>query len=105
MKKQQPKKKKDTINDILKKNQLNSYETEENNEFAFTNKQQKQEDIIENTVSLNASTIATLFEDYDYDLKKIRKGKKVKPFYISLLPKDLSSIESNQERKELFMLQ
>ena len=101
--KETAKKKKDTINDILKKNQLSSYETEENNEFAFTNKQQKQEDIIENTVSLNASTIATLFEDYDYDLKKIRKGKKVKPFYISLLPKDLSSIESNQERKELFI--
>ena len=47
--------------------------------------------------------IASLFEDHDYDLSKIRKGTKVKPFYISLLPKDLSLIDSTNERKELFI--
>jgi len=59
--------------------------------------------LVENTVSLNASVVASLFEDLDYDLSKIRKGKKVKPFYISLLPKDISLIEDIRERKELFI--
>ena len=54
-------------------------------------------------VSLDASVVASLFEDLDYDLSKIRKGKKVKPFYISLLPKDISLIEDTREKKELFI--
>ena len=96
--------KNDTIDKILKKKEikLKPYEDEEN--FVLTeNIQKKQNDLVENTVSLNASVVASLFEDLDYDLSKIRKGKKVKPFYISLLPKDLSLIEDSKERKELFI--
>ena len=96
--------KNDTIDKILKKKEikLKPYEDEEN--FVLTeNIQKKQNDLVENTVSLNASVVASLFEDLDYDLSKIRKGKKVKPFYISLLPKDLSLIEDTKERKELFI--
>ena len=92
----------DTIDKILKKNEIKTNKIEEN--FVVTeNVQKKQEDLIDNTISLNASVIASLFEDLDYDLSKIRKGKKVKPFYISLLPKDLSLIEDTKERKELFI--
>ena len=91
-----------TINNILSNDKSNLDKTEDNSEFVFKSNK-NQEDIIENTVSLSASTIATLFEDHDYDLSQIRKGKKVKPFYISLLPKDLSLIENSQERKELFI--
>ena len=47
--------------------------------------------------------VASLFEDLDYDLSKVRKSKKVKPFYISLLPKDISLIEDVKQRKELFI--
>jgi len=61
------------------------------------------DDLIENTISLDASVVASLFEDLNYDLSKIRKGKKVKPFYISLLPKDISLIDDIGERKELFI--
>ena len=96
--------KNDTIDKILKKKEikLKPYEDEEN--FVLTeNIQKKQNDLVENTVSLDASVVASLFEDLDYDLSKIRKGKKVKPFYISLLPKDLSLIEDSKERKELFI--
>jgi len=94
--------KNDSIDNILKKSEIKPYDDEEN--FVLTeNIQKKQNDLVENTVSLNASVVASLFEDLDYDLSKIRKGKKVKPFYISLLPKDLSLIEDYKERKELFI--
>ena len=53
--------KKNTINDILNSKKLNLYEAEESNEFALTVEKKRQEDIIENTVSLSASTIATLY--------------------------------------------
>ena len=94
--------KNDSIDRILEKNEIKTYKSEEN--FVVTeNKQQKQDSLIDNTISLNASVVSSLFEDHDYDLSKIRKGKKVKPFYISLLPKDLSLIEDSKERKELFI--
>ena len=96
--------KNDTIDKILKKKEikLKPYEDEEN--FVVTgNIQKKQDDLIENTVSLNASVVVSLFKDHNYDLSKIRKGKKVKPFYISLLPKDMSLVENVKERKELFI--
>ena len=93
----------DTVDKILKKkNEIKSYENEES--FVLTeNVQNKQDDLIDNTVSLDASVVASLFDDLDYDLSQIRKGKKVKPFYISLLPKDISLIEDSKKRKELFI--
>ena len=94
--------KNDSIDRILEKNKIKTYEIEEN--FVVTeNKQQKQDDLIDNTVSLSASVVSSLFEDLDYDLSKVRKSKKVKPFYISLLPKDISLIEDTKERKEFFI--
>ena len=94
--------KNDTIDKILKKNETKSYKKNEN--FIVNEKIQiTKDDLIENTISLDASVVASLFEDLNYDLSKIRKGKKVKPFYISLLPKDISLIEDIKERKELFI--
>jgi Bax protein len=94
--------KNDTIDKILKKNEIKPYKKDEN--FVVSEKIIKKKDnLIQNTISLDASVVASLFEDLNYDLSKIRKGKKVKPFYISLLPKDLSLIEDIRERKELFI--
>jgi len=94
--------KNDTIDKILKKNEIKSYKKDEN--FVVSEKILiKKDDLINNTISLDASVVASLFEDLNYDLSKIRKGKKVKPFYISLLPKDISLIEDIKERKELFI--
>jgi len=94
--------KNDTIDKILKKNEIKSFKKDEN--FVVSEKILiKKDDLIENTISLDASVVVSLFEDLNYDLSKIRKGKKVKPFYISLLPKDISLIEDIKERKELFI--
>ena len=94
--------KNDTIDKILKKNEIKPYKKDEN--FIISEKIIIDKDeLIENTISLNASVVSSLFEDLNYDLSKVRKGKKVKPFYISLLPKDLSLIEDVRERKELFI--
>ena len=57
----------------------------------------------ENLVSLNAETIIIVFDDVNHDLSQIRRTKKVKPIFISLLPKDLDSVQNIEERKELFI--
>jgi len=94
--------KNDTIDKILKKNEIKPYKKDE--DFVVSEKKQiTKDDLIKNTISLNASVVASLFEDLNYDLSKVRKNKKVKPFYISLLPKDISLIENIRERKELFI--
>ena len=66
----------------------------EKKEFSQTNS---------NTVSLNAETTLNLFEDLDYDLKSIRAGKKVKPIYLTKLPKDLNSLGNTKQKRDLFI--
>mgnify|MGYP002035989590 CR=1 FL=1 len=100
------KNKKDSIDLILEKKkeikpQLHDV-VEENFELS-ENLPKEDNDLFNNEVSLDASVVASLFDDSGYNLSKVRKGKKVKPFYISLLPKDLSKIEDYKERKELFI--
>mgnify|MGYP001357705310 CR=1 FL=1 len=57
----------------------------------------------DNSVSLNAETAANLFEDLNYDLKSVRAGQKVKPIYLTKLPKDLNSLGSTKKKRELFI--
>tara|TARA_B110000438_G_C15770998_1_gene631867 strand:+ start:164 stop:1384 length:1221 start_codon:yes stop_codon:yes gene_type:complete len=57
----------------------------------------------ENTVSLNAETAINLFEDLGYDLQGVRAGKKVKPIYLTKLPKDLKSLGDTKQKRELFI--
>ena len=45
----------------------------------------------DNTVSLNAETTLNLFAELGYDLKGVRAGQKVKPIYLTKLPKDLKT--------------
>tara|TARA_Y100001970_G_C14226219_1_gene855850 strand:+ start:223 stop:1335 length:1113 start_codon:yes stop_codon:yes gene_type:complete len=67
------------------------------------------DDIIElnesptSSVRLSASTLEELFKETDYNLKKIRKSKIVKPVEIGLLPKEIKKIENSQKRKDLFI--
>ena len=44
----------------------------------------------DNTISLNAETTINLFDDLGYDLNGIRAGQKVKPIYLTKLPKDIN---------------
>jgi len=57
----------------------------------------------DNTVSLNAETTINLFEDLGYDLKAIRAGQKVKPIYLTKLPKDLKTLGDTGKKRELFI--
>ena len=66
---------------------------------------EEEEDVTqyENTVSLNAETTINLFEDLDYDLKGVRAGQKVKPIYLTKLPKDLKTLGDTGKKRELFI--
>ncbi len=66
-------------------------------------KQEAQEKEYDNTISLNAETTLNLFEDLGYDLKGVRAGQKVKPIYLTKLPKDLNKLGSTKQRRDLFI--
>ena len=57
----------------------------------------------DNAISLNAETTLNLFEDLNYDLKSIRNGQKVKPIYLTKLPKDLKTLGDTKTKRELFI--
>ena len=57
----------------------------------------------DNTISLNAETASNLFDDLGYDLKGVRAGQKVKPIYLTKLPKDLNTLGSTNKKRELFI--
>jgi len=57
----------------------------------------------DNTVSLNAETTSNLFDDLGYDLKGVRAGQKVKPIYLTKLPKDLKTLGDTKQKRELFI--
>ena len=57
----------------------------------------------DNTVSLNAETTSNLFDDLGYDLKGVRAGQKVKPIYLTKLPRDLKYLGDTKKKRELFI--
>jgi len=57
----------------------------------------------DNTISLNAETTSNLFDDLGYDLKGVRAGQKVKPIYLTKLPKDLKALGNTKKKRELFI--
>jgi len=57
----------------------------------------------DNTVSLNAETASNLFNDLGYDLQGVRAGQKVKPIYLTKLPKDLKTLGDTKKKRELFI--
>ena len=57
----------------------------------------------DNSISLNTETTLNLFEDLDYNLQAVRTGQKVKPIYLTKLPKDLISLGNTGQKRELFI--
>ena len=57
----------------------------------------------DNTVSLSSETAISLFDDLGYDLKDVRAGQKVKPIYLTKLPKDLKTLGDTKKKRELFI--
>ena len=81
-------KKKETAKKKSKKNKIDEPE------FAQEN---------DNTISLNAETTLNLFNDLQYDLKSVRAGQKVKPIYLTKLPKDLKNLGNTKDKRDLFI--
>ena len=88
------------------------YKLSETTKIKKTKKKQKTKQIQEpelfastsdNTISLNAETTLNLFEDLNYDLKNVRAGQKVKPIYLTKLPKDLKTLGGTKKKRELFI--
>jgi len=57
----------------------------------------------DNTISLNSETAENLFNDLGYDLQGVRAGQKVKPIYLTKLPKDLKTLGDTRKKRELFI--
>ena len=61
------------------------------------------ENLPDDVVRFSASTLEQIFKDNNYKLKNIRTNKIVKPVKIDLLPREITSIESTKEKKNLFI--
>jgi len=57
----------------------------------------------DNTVSLNSETALNLFDDLGYDLAGVRAGQKVKPIYLTKLPRDLKFLGDTKKKRDLFI--
>jgi len=57
----------------------------------------------DNSISLNAETTLNLFEELGYDLRGVRAGQKVKPIYLTKLPKDLNTLGNTNQKRDLFI--
>ncbi len=57
----------------------------------------------DNAISLNAETTKNLFNDLGYDLKGVRAGQKVKPIYLTKLPRDLKTLGNTKDKRDLFI--
>ena len=78
-------------------------EKSDENNLEKRSKKEKSLQVYENTVSLNAETTSNLFDDLNYDLKGVRAGQKVKPIYLTKLPKDMQSLSPVKKKRELFI--
>ncbi len=81
---------------VTKKKEIKKKGTKKNKEPEFVQE-------YENTVSLNAETTLNLFNDLGYDLKGVRAGQKVKPIYLTKLPRDLATLGNTKTKRELFI--
>jgi Bax protein len=103
---------KTVVNEVKFNYVAQEYKSSETTKIKKTEKNQKTEKIQEpelfastpdNTISLNAETTLNLFEDLNYDLKAVRAGQKVKPIYLTKLPKDLKTLGDTKTKRELFI--
>ena len=86
-------------NIVLNKNKKQT-DRDKEDEVLFEN---DSKDIIDNTIRLSASTLEEIFESSGYSLENVRKKKKVKPIYISILPSEIGQIENTEKRKGTFI--
>ena len=86
------------------KNKSKKLKIEENKQTAKKNELNELKELEQdNTVSLNAETTSNLFDDLGYNLTAVRTGEKVKPIYLTMLPKDLNKLRKSKNKRELFI--
>ena len=66
-------------------------------------KNKKVKEFVLPDLNLKTETVLSLFDDVEYDLKKVRREKLVKPIYFTQFPKDLDEISSVKLKKETFI--
>ena len=76
---------------------------EKKEEAALPKEEKTEENLQENTISLNSETTINLFSDLEYTLEQVRNGQQVKPIYFTKLPKDLKALGDTRKKKELFI--
>ena len=76
---------------------------EKKEEAALPKEEKTEENLQENTISLNSETTINLFSDLEYTLEQVRNGQQVKPVYFTKLPKDLKTLGNTEKKKELFI--
>ena len=54
-------------------------------------------------LNLKTETVLSLFKDVQYDLRRVRNEKRVKPIYFTQFPKDLDEIKDSRLKKETFI--
>ena len=101
---------KNVVNEVKFTYVAEEYKNPENKDIKKekTKKAEKSEETVfveenDNTVSLNSETALNLFDDVGYDLKNIRAGQKVKPIYLTKLPKDIKTLGNTKQKRELFI--
>ena len=101
---------KDTVNEIKFTYVAQEYKALKSTKLKETKKQKTKQteqpefsQEYDNTISLNSETAKNLFNDLGYDLKDVRAGQKVKPIYLTKLPKDLKTLGDTREKRELFI--
>ena len=101
---------KNVVNEVKFTYVAEEYKNPENKDIKKekTKKAEKSEEKVfveenDNTVSLNSETALNLFDDVGYDLKNIRAGQKVKPIYLTKLPKDIKTLGNTKQKRELFI--
>ncbi len=87
----------------VKKKDIKKPETKKKVEKPKLDRKKNEAEIILPDLNLKTETVLNLFKDVNYDLKKVRFEKKVKPIYFTQFPKDLDEIQSVQLKKETFI--
>ena len=97
---------KNVVNEVKFTYVAEAYKTpkiEKNKKKEIAKEPEVKKEQYDNTVSLNAETTSNLFDDLGYDLKGVRAGQKVKPIYLTKLPKDLNTLGDTRKKRELFI--
>ena len=84
--------------DNLASNQLDKNLSKDNGSLQYSDKQ-----ILGFGNNIDARTIISLFEEENYNLQDIRKGKAVEPIFLSKLPTGIKQINNIDDRKKLFI--